>query len=181
MSIHGGTEIGTRLRELRLKQGSWLGVRRLARLAGVSHSVISEVEHGKQRPTPGFLYAVAPHLGTSPNELLQLAGYLDDSGCWTEPERRADPLTKVKAALAEGPWPPRLIDAVVALLQAWPSETPAAQPDPQTLLAQRWDDAVARYRQLGYVSLNSEALTPGEQDAIKLELLRRLLLETPGP
>jgi hypothetical protein len=119
-------------------------------------------------------------LSASPTELLRLAGYLDDSGDWTEPERSSDPLTKVRAALAEGPWPPRLIDAVLALLQAWPTEAPVVQQDPQTLLAERWDDAIARFRQLGYVSISNEALTPGEQDAIKLELLRRLLLEAPG-
>ncbi len=54
-----------------------LSMRRLARLAGVDHSMISKVLQGKRRAYPDFLRAVAPHLGVPYEDLLVLAGFLD--------------------------------------------------------------------------------------------------------
>jgi len=67
-------------------------------LASVSHSVISQVELGHQRPTPVYLYAVAPHLGVRPDTLLLLAGYIDEEGRWTG--EQTEPLAVIAQQLA---------------------------------------------------------------------------------
>jgi len=51
-----------------------LSMRALARKAGVSHSTVSRLLKGQARPTSGLLYAIAPVLGLSADELLDAAG-----------------------------------------------------------------------------------------------------------
>lgn len=61
-------DLGTRLREARVKRG--LSLRGVAASLGVSASLISQVEIGKTQPSVSTLYALANHLGVSLDELL---------------------------------------------------------------------------------------------------------------
>lgn len=61
-------DIGTRLREARLRQG--MSLRSVAQSLGVSASLISQVETGKTQPSVSTLYALVSHLGISIDELL---------------------------------------------------------------------------------------------------------------
>ena len=60
--------IGTRLREARLRQG--ISLRSVATSLGVSASLISQVETGKTQPSVSTLYALVSHLGISIDDLL---------------------------------------------------------------------------------------------------------------
>lgn len=61
-------EIGKKLRAIRLAAG--LSELKLARLAGVSQSTLSEVEHGKYPPRLDFLQRVCSVLGISLADLF---------------------------------------------------------------------------------------------------------------
>ncbi|MBX3098669.1 MAG: helix-turn-helix domain-containing protein [Salinibacterium sp.] len=61
-------DIGTRLREARLKQG--LSLRSVAQALGVSASLISQVETGKTQPSVSTLYALVTHLGISIDDVM---------------------------------------------------------------------------------------------------------------
>ena len=62
------SELGPRLRELRLRRG--LGVRELARRVDLSPSSISQIETGKMRPSVGTLYALASEFGVTVDAVL---------------------------------------------------------------------------------------------------------------
>jgi len=53
-------------------------MRELARRAGVSHSLISEVVNGNANPSADFSVAIARAINERPDELLRMAGFLDD-------------------------------------------------------------------------------------------------------
>jgi transcriptional regulator with XRE-family HTH domain len=61
-------DIGTRLREGRTEVG--ISVRELARKAGVSPSLVSQIETGKARPSVATLYALVQHLNLTVDELF---------------------------------------------------------------------------------------------------------------
>ena len=60
--------LGARLKEIRLRSG--LSLRELARRAGVSPSLVSQVENGKSRPSVATLYAFSRSLNVSVDELF---------------------------------------------------------------------------------------------------------------
>ncbi len=64
-------DIGTRLREGRTEAG--ISVRELARKAGVSPSLVSQIENGKARPSVATLYALVQHLNLTVDELFETA------------------------------------------------------------------------------------------------------------
>lgn len=70
MKVLGG--IGARLREGRTEVG--ISVRELARKAGVSASLVSQIENGKARPSVATLYALVQHLNLTVDELFDNMG-----------------------------------------------------------------------------------------------------------
>jgi transcriptional regulator with XRE-family HTH domain len=76
-------------------------VTRLAELAGISPSYISQIENGGRRaPQPEILRKIAPHLQVGFYELMIKAGYLVTS---SDELRIDDPSTKeIFASLTEG-------------------------------------------------------------------------------
>ncbi|MET7994643.1 XRE family transcriptional regulator [Amycolatopsis sp. NPDC005232] len=64
--------IGGRLRQARTEVG--ISARELARKAGVSVSLASQIENGKARPSVASLYALVQHLNLSVDELFYPAG-----------------------------------------------------------------------------------------------------------
>ena len=65
-------QIGERLRTARTRRG--LSQRKLARLVGVSPSLISQMEAGKVQPSVATLMAVVTQLGLSIDELFRATG-----------------------------------------------------------------------------------------------------------
>jgi len=63
-----GSELGPRLRAIRLRRG--VGLRELARRLDLSPSSISQIETGKMRPSVRTLYALAAEFGVTVDELL---------------------------------------------------------------------------------------------------------------
>ena len=63
--------LGLRIREERLKQG--LSLRGLARLVGVSASMVSQIETGKSQPSVSTLYAITSALGISIQDVFATA------------------------------------------------------------------------------------------------------------
>ena len=61
-----------------LERRGW-SMSELARRAGMSHSLVSEVLAEKRYPTPDFVLAVARGAGADPVTLLRLAGHLPDA------------------------------------------------------------------------------------------------------
>jgi transcriptional regulator with XRE-family HTH domain len=62
-------DLGFRLKEIRQRAG--LSLRELARQAGVSPSLVSQIENGKSQPSVGTLYTFARLLGVSVDELFE--------------------------------------------------------------------------------------------------------------
>jgi transcriptional regulator with XRE-family HTH domain len=65
---HLPSELGPRLREIRLRNG--VGLRELARRLDLSPSSISQIETGKIRPSVRTLYALASEFGVTVDEVL---------------------------------------------------------------------------------------------------------------
>lgn len=89
--------LGGRLREIRTARG--MSVRELARRAGCSASLVSQVERGVTTPSAGVVYSLANELGISldflfgagdvePAELPRLPGISDASGATPHPAAR---------------------------------------------------------------------------------------------
>ena len=68
MNPSGISAIGDRIRSERLRHG--LSVRGLAREAGVSPSLVSQIETNKSRPSVSTLYAITTVLGITIADLL---------------------------------------------------------------------------------------------------------------
>jgi len=93
--VPGG--LGGRLRQIRTARG--MSVRELARRAGCSASLVSQVERGVTTPSAGVVYTLANELGISldflfgtddvePGELPRLPGNLSAPGAASHPEVR---------------------------------------------------------------------------------------------
>ncbi|MFD2473451.1 helix-turn-helix domain-containing protein [Amycolatopsis silviterrae] len=65
-------KIGPALRQARLARG--LSLRGVASAAGISASLLSQVENGKSQPSVSTLYSLVSHLGVSLDDLLGLGG-----------------------------------------------------------------------------------------------------------
>lgn len=61
--------VGARIRQARLERG--LGLRALAREVGVSASLVSQIETGKNQPSVSTLYAITTALGISVESLFE--------------------------------------------------------------------------------------------------------------
>jgi transcriptional regulator with XRE-family HTH domain len=72
-----GNEFGRELRRLRREGEVKYSQARLAELAGVTASYLSQLETGKRNPTPRVIRRLSPHLGVSPNHLLRTIGMLE--------------------------------------------------------------------------------------------------------
>ena len=68
-------EFGRELRRLRRAQS--LSQARLAELAGVTASYLSQLETGERNPTPTVIRRLSPHLEVSPNHLLGMIGMVE--------------------------------------------------------------------------------------------------------
>ncbi|MGK5691652.1 helix-turn-helix domain-containing protein [Streptomyces sp. URMC 128] len=77
--------VGARIRQARLERGTSL--RALAREAGVSASLVSQIETGKSQPSVSTLYAITTALGISVESLFDAR---ESAGL---PQRGAPPLT----------------------------------------------------------------------------------------
>ncbi len=63
----------------KLRKDSKLSQRDLAEKSGISNAEISRIESGERKnPAPGILKAIAPHIGVTYEELLQMAGYIEE-------------------------------------------------------------------------------------------------------
>lgn len=70
--------IGEYILKLRTQKG--LSQRKLSKLSGVSNTEISRIESGeRQKVSPDILRVVAPHLGTSYEQLMEIAGYITNT------------------------------------------------------------------------------------------------------
>ena len=70
-------EFGKYLRKLRKQKK--MTARQLDKLSGISQAYISLIEVGKrEKPSPDVLRKIAPHLGTTYEDLMRKAGYMDD-------------------------------------------------------------------------------------------------------
>lgn len=68
-------DIGAQLRKGRTDVG--ISVRALARKAGVSPSLVSQIENGKARPSVATLYALVQHLNLTVDELFEATEHED--------------------------------------------------------------------------------------------------------
>ena len=91
---YGSVEMGARLRELRLARG--LGVRAVARRAGLSPGTVSLLEHAKRRVRASTLRRLAEVLAPGRLEVLtelrKLAGsaLVEPEGTWPDWAQRLD-------------------------------------------------------------------------------------------
>ena len=72
-----GSEFGRELRRLRREGEVAYSQARLAGLAGITASYLSQLETGERNPTPRVIRRLSPHLGVSPNHLLRTIGMLE--------------------------------------------------------------------------------------------------------
>lgn len=77
-------DIGTRLRHGRTEVG--ISLRELARKAGVSPSLVSQIETGKARPSVATLYALVQHLNLTVDELFDADKRPTDTDAPSEPD-----------------------------------------------------------------------------------------------
>jgi transcriptional regulator with XRE-family HTH domain len=70
-----GNAFGKELRRLRRQLS--LSQARLADLAGVTASYLSQLETGDRRPTRSVIQRLSPHLEVSPNHLLSKIGVIE--------------------------------------------------------------------------------------------------------
>jgi transcriptional regulator with XRE-family HTH domain len=69
------SEFGREVRNLR--RGRAMSQARLAELAGLTASYLSQLETGERNPTPGVSRRLSPHLGVSPGHLLGKIGTVE--------------------------------------------------------------------------------------------------------
>jgi transcriptional regulator with XRE-family HTH domain len=63
----------------KLRKDCKLSQRDLAEKSGISNAEISRIESGERKnPAPAILKAIAPHIGVTYEELLQMAGYIEE-------------------------------------------------------------------------------------------------------
>ena len=91
-------------------------LRRLARLAGVSHSSLSRLLAGRTTPGPGLLRALAEPLGLPPDVLLAAAGLASETqDAW-----------RSLRDMGMEPAPPRLVAQIAARLEELRAEAAGA-------------------------------------------------------
>jgi len=171
----GGTDTGNALGEYLRMRREHLGLSQgaLGRASGVSPSMISRLESGKRRATPGLLYLLAEPLQVSYSQLLQRAGHEPAARRWQDQERAlapADPLAEVQRALNRGPWPPTVRNAVITLLSELARDQAATW-------QRRFDEAVQELERGDALVFSREAETPQVRAQVQFAALRHLLFE----
>lgn len=175
LSRRGGGESGANLGEyLRLRR-EHLGLSQgaLGRASGVSPSMISRLESGKRRATPGLLYLLAEPLQVSYSQLLQRGGHEPAARRWQDQERStapSDPLADIQRALNRGPWPPAVRNAIATLLAELARDHAATW-------QRRFDEAVGELERGGAVVLSREDETPEARMHAQFAVLRHLLFD----
>ena len=71
------TEFGRELRRLRCEGKTRYSLTKLAALADVTASYISQLETGEKSPTPRVIRRLSRHLGVAPNHLLSRIGMIE--------------------------------------------------------------------------------------------------------
>jgi transcriptional regulator with XRE-family HTH domain len=166
-----GSDLGEYLRVRREHLGLSQGA--LGRASGVSPSMISRLESGKRRATPGLLYLLAEPLQVSYAQLLQRGGHEPAARRWQDQERStspSDPLADIQRALNRGPWPPAVRNAVATLLAELARDHAAAW-------QRRFDAAVQELERGGAVVLSRESETSDARANVQFAVLRHLLFE----
>ena len=162
-----GEYLRLRREHLGLSQGA------LGRASGVSPSMISRLESGKRRATPGLLYLLAEPLQVSYSQLLQRGGHEPAARRWQDQERTtspSDPMVDIQRALNRGPWPPSVRNAVATLL----SELAR---DHATTWQRRFDDAVQELERGGAVVVSRESESDDVRANVQFAVLRHLLFD----
>lgn len=171
----GGYDPGNNLGEyLRLRR-EHLGLSQgaLGRASGVSPSMISRLESGKRRATPGLLYLLAEPLQVSYSQLLQRGGHEPAARRWQDQERTTsptDPLAEIQRSLNRGPWPPMVRNAVMTLLAELAR-------DHATTWQRRFDEAVQELERGGAVVLGDESETSEARGTVQFAVLRHMLFD----
>jgi transcriptional regulator with XRE-family HTH domain len=96
-----GARVRARREALLVKDRARFSLRQLAQRVGVTHALLSMVEHGKEVPSEKVIRGLARELGESEDELLVLAGRVP-ADVERAMQRRPDMLEAVRA-LAEMP------------------------------------------------------------------------------
>jgi transcriptional regulator with XRE-family HTH domain len=173
----GSADMGNTLGEyLRLRR-EHLGLSQgaLGRASGVSPSMISRLESGKRRATPGLLYLLAEPLQVSYSQLLQRGGHEPAARRWQDQERAtapSDPLADIQRVLNRGPWPPAVRNAITTLLAELARDHAATW-------QRRFDHAVQELERGGAVVLSREGETAESRGNVQFAVLRHLLFD-PG-
>jgi transcriptional regulator with XRE-family HTH domain len=172
-AVDTGNALGEYLRARREHLGLSQGA--LGRASGVSPSMISRLESGKRRATPGLLYLLAEPLQVSYSQLLQRAGHEPAARRWQDQERAltpADPLGDVQRALSRGPWQPPVRNAILTLLSELARDHSAAW-------QRRFDEAVQELERGDALVFSREPETPQTRAQVQFAALRHLLFEAP--
>lgn len=77
-----------------------LSFRDLARMAGISHTTVSQVISGQRPATADFCISIAKPLGARPEDVLRLAGHLPPKPSTLDPEAEAI-IQQIRALWAE--------------------------------------------------------------------------------
>ncbi|HLI27298.1 MAG TPA: helix-turn-helix transcriptional regulator [Chloroflexota bacterium] len=173
----GGIDTGNALGEYLRMRREHLGLSQgaLGRASGVSPSMISRLESGKRRATPGLLYLLAEPLQVPYSQLLQRAGHEPAARRWQDQERvlaPSDPLAEVQRVLNRGPWPPAVRNAVLTLLAELARDQAATW-------QRRFDEAVQELERGDALVFSREAETPQMRAQVQFAALRHLLFEAP--
>lgn len=71
-------ELGAYIKKIRMENG--LSIRKVAEAADISHTEVKRIEDGlRKQPSPQILRSLAAALNTSYEELLEEAGYIDET------------------------------------------------------------------------------------------------------
>src|SRR5579885_3421673 len=149
----------------------------LARAARVTPAMINRLESGQRRGRPPLLRAVADALQVPPAELLERAGYTAEARYWREREEgldTPDPIAQLRNAVSLLPCRPAVRAALMTLVTALAR-------DHEQEYRERFDRALERYREVGYVASQDRPLSPAEEDAAKFAVLRELIFEPSEP
>jgi transcriptional regulator with XRE-family HTH domain len=112
-----GARVRARREALLARDRERYSLRQLARRLGVTHALLSMIEHGKERPSTKVIRGLARELGESEDELMVLAGRMPadvERALQSRPdmleavralaEMPEEALSKIVRKLREGDW-----------------------------------------------------------------------------
>jgi transcriptional regulator with XRE-family HTH domain len=62
-----------------LRENRRIGQKTIAPILGVSHTYVSHIESGREKPSPGFVRRVSEYFDQDPEEMMLLAEIVPDS------------------------------------------------------------------------------------------------------